>query len=132
MSSWIKSGLCQYLSTKQGHAKKTHPIRLGAESMSDSNELNGGQVIIDYLIKEKVPYVFGLCGHGNIGLIDAMHERQEILQQSQFIMRVLLVLWLMFIIGYPASPQQPLHHVALVQQTCPSALVMLFLTQFHF
>ena len=45
--------------------------------MSNSNELNGGQVIIDYLIKEKVPYVFGLCGHGNIGLIDAMYERQE-------------------------------------------------------
>ena len=45
--------------------------------MSDSNELNGGQVIIDYLIREKVPYVFGLCGHGNIGLIDAMHERQD-------------------------------------------------------
>ena len=45
--------------------------------MSDTNELNGGQVIIDYLIKEKVPYVFGLCGHGNIGLIDAMHERQD-------------------------------------------------------
>jgi acetolactate synthase-1/2/3 large subunit len=45
--------------------------------MSDNNLLNGGQVIIDYLIREKVPYVFGLCGHGNIGLIDAMHERSE-------------------------------------------------------
>ncbi|MEL0294468.1 MAG: thiamine pyrophosphate-binding protein, partial [Alphaproteobacteria bacterium] len=45
--------------------------------MSNSNELNGGQVIVDYLIKEKVPYLFGLCGHGNIGLIDAMHERQD-------------------------------------------------------
>jgi hypothetical protein len=27
-----------------------------------SNVLNGGQVIVDYLIGEKVPYVFGLCG----------------------------------------------------------------------
>ena len=45
--------------------------------MNDSNLLNGGQVIIDYLIREKVPYVFGLCGHGNIGLIDAMHERAD-------------------------------------------------------
>jgi acetolactate synthase-1/2/3 large subunit len=43
--------------------------------VNDSNLLNGGQVIIDYLIREKVPYLFGLCGHGNIGLIDAMHER---------------------------------------------------------
>ena len=40
-----------------------------------SNLLNGGQVIVDYLIREKVPYVFGLCGHGNIGFIDALHAR---------------------------------------------------------
>ena len=28
------------------------------------NMLDGGQVIVDYLVREKVPYVFGLCGHG--------------------------------------------------------------------
>lgn len=39
--------------------------------------LNGGQVIVDYLIREKVPYAFGLCGHGNIGLIDALYERSD-------------------------------------------------------
>ena len=33
-----------------------------------TNSLNGGQVIVDYLVREKVPYAFGLCGHGNIGL----------------------------------------------------------------
>lgn len=43
--------------------------------MTSDNRMNGGQVIIDYLIREKVPYVFGLCGHGNIGIIDAMYER---------------------------------------------------------
>jgi acetolactate synthase-1/2/3 large subunit len=42
-----------------------------------SNTLNGGQVIVDYLIREKVPYAFGLCGHGNISLIDALYERSE-------------------------------------------------------
>src|SRR5256714_6989253 len=40
-----------------------------------SNMLNGGQVIVDYLVREKVPYVFGLCGHGNVGFIDALYER---------------------------------------------------------
>jgi acetolactate synthase I/II/III large subunit len=40
-----------------------------------TNILNGGQVIVDYLVREKVPYVFGLCGHGNIGLLDALYER---------------------------------------------------------
>jgi acetolactate synthase-1/2/3 large subunit len=41
------------------------------------NVLNGGQVIIDYLIREGVPYAFGLCGHGNVGLIDALYERSD-------------------------------------------------------
>ena len=39
------------------------------------NMLDGGQVIVDYLVREHVPYVFGLCGHGNIGFIDALYER---------------------------------------------------------
>jgi acetolactate synthase-1/2/3 large subunit len=42
-----------------------------------NNMLDGGQVIVDYLIREKVPYAFGLCGHGNIGFIDALHERSS-------------------------------------------------------
>src|SRR3954471_19059914 len=45
--------------------------------MTTHNMLNGGQVIVDYLVREKVPYVFGLCGHGNIGFIDALHERSS-------------------------------------------------------
>jgi acetolactate synthase-1/2/3 large subunit len=39
------------------------------------NMLDGGQVIVDYLIRERVPYAFGLCGHGNIQFIDALYER---------------------------------------------------------
>ena len=45
--------------------------------MTSGNLLNGGQMIIDYLIRENVPYIFGLCGHGNIGIIDAMYERAD-------------------------------------------------------
>src|SRR6516164_1088047 len=41
------------------------------------NRLNGAQVIVDYLIQEKVPQVFGLCGHGNIQFIDALYERSS-------------------------------------------------------
>ncbi len=43
--------------------------------MTARNILNGGQLIVDYLVREQVPYVFGLCGHGNIGLLDALYER---------------------------------------------------------
>src|SRR3954449_11512030 len=41
------------------------------------NKLNGAQVIVDYLIQQKAPYAFGLCGHGNIQFIDALCERQS-------------------------------------------------------
>src|SRR3974390_3573759 len=45
--------------------------------MSTTNMRNGAQVIVDYLIQEKAPYVFGLCGHGNIQFIDALYERKD-------------------------------------------------------
>jgi acetolactate synthase-1/2/3 large subunit len=31
----------------------------------------GAEIIVEYLIKEKVPYLVGLCGHGNVGFLDA-------------------------------------------------------------
>src|SRR5712691_9019010 len=31
----------------------------------------GAEILVEYLIKEKVPYLFGVCGHGNIGFLDA-------------------------------------------------------------
>ena len=45
--------------------------------MTTNNTLDGGQVIVDYLVREDVPYAFGLCGHGNIGFIDALYERSD-------------------------------------------------------
>jgi acetolactate synthase-1/2/3 large subunit len=38
---------------------------------------NGGELIVEYLAREKVPYVFGLCGHGNVGLLDALYDRTD-------------------------------------------------------
>jgi len=37
----------------------------------------GAQIIVEYLVKEKVPYVFGLCGHGNVGFLDALYDRKD-------------------------------------------------------
>jgi acetolactate synthase-1/2/3 large subunit len=37
--------------------------------------MNGGQIIVDYLVQENVSHAFGLCGHGNISFIDALYER---------------------------------------------------------
>lgn len=39
--------------------------------------IKGGDLIVDHLIREKMPYVFGICGHGNVGLLDALHARQD-------------------------------------------------------
>jgi acetolactate synthase I/II/III large subunit len=39
--------------------------------------MNGGQIIVDYLIQENVSRTFGLCGHGNISFIDALYERAD-------------------------------------------------------
>src|SRR5438874_3533651 len=52
-------------------------MRAGESLMTSHNMLDGGQVIVDYLVREQVPYVFGLCGHGNIGFIDALYERSS-------------------------------------------------------
>ena len=36
----------------------------------------GGELIAEFLVKEKIPYVFGICGHGNVGLLDSALRRQ--------------------------------------------------------
>lgn len=39
--------------------------------------MRGGDLIVEYLIREKVPYLFGVCGHGNIGFLDAALAAQD-------------------------------------------------------
>ena len=39
--------------------------------------LKGAEVIVDYAVKEGVPYAFGMCGHGDIGLLDALYDRRD-------------------------------------------------------
>ena len=40
-------------------------------------QLTGGEIIAEYLIKEKVPYIVGIPGHGILGVVDALKERQD-------------------------------------------------------
>ncbi|MBI1845648.1 MAG: thiamine pyrophosphate-binding protein [Candidatus Rokubacteria bacterium] len=37
----------------------------------------GADLIAEYLVREGVPYAFGLCGHGIIGLMDALASRAD-------------------------------------------------------
>lgn len=45
--------------------------------------LTGSQVIAEYLVKEQVPYVAGIPGHGCLGLVDAFKERADSLSVIQ-------------------------------------------------
>ncbi|MEE9196111.1 MAG: thiamine pyrophosphate-binding protein [Alphaproteobacteria bacterium] len=37
----------------------------------------GAEIIADYLIADGMPYIFGICGHGNVGFLDALYDRRE-------------------------------------------------------
>lgn len=39
--------------------------------------MKGGELIAEFLVQEKVPYVFGICGHGNVGMLDALFFQRE-------------------------------------------------------
>ena len=41
------------------------------------SRMKGGEVIAEYLVQEKVPYIFGICGHGNVGILDALYDRRD-------------------------------------------------------
>jgi acetolactate synthase I/II/III large subunit len=39
--------------------------------------MKGAELITEYLIANRIPYVFGICGHGNVGLLDALHHARD-------------------------------------------------------
>lgn len=39
--------------------------------------VRGSELIVERLIEQRVPYVFGLCGHGILGFLDAVYDRQD-------------------------------------------------------
>src|SRR6266702_3518858 len=45
--------------------------------MRKGRVVKGAEIITDYLIREGVPYVAGLCGHGDLGLLDALYDRRD-------------------------------------------------------
>ena len=39
--------------------------------------LSGAEILIEQLVREGVPYLFGVCGHGNIGFLDAAYAASD-------------------------------------------------------
>ena len=40
-------------------------------------EMRGCDLLVDYLIREQTPYIFGYAGHGAVGLLDGVYQRQD-------------------------------------------------------
>jgi acetolactate synthase-1/2/3 large subunit len=39
--------------------------------------MKGGELIAEYLVRQKVPYLFGICGHGNVGILDPLYALRD-------------------------------------------------------
>ena len=39
--------------------------------------MKGADLITEYLIANKMPYVFGICGHGNVGMLDSLYAQRD-------------------------------------------------------
>jgi acetolactate synthase-1/2/3 large subunit len=39
--------------------------------------MKGGELIAEFLVQEKIEHVFGICGHGNVGLLDVLHGYRD-------------------------------------------------------
>jgi acetolactate synthase-1/2/3 large subunit len=44
---------------------------------SNVRSWTGGEIVAEYLIKESVPYIVGIPGHGNLALVDALRDRSD-------------------------------------------------------
>ena len=64
----------------------------------------GAELITEFLVKEKVPYVFGICGHGNVGMLDALHDAKEDIELISPAMSRLPRIWPTLISGSNMKP----------------------------
>jgi acetolactate synthase-1/2/3 large subunit len=40
-------------------------------------KMKGADLITEYLVANKIPYVFGICGHGNVGMLDSLYQSRD-------------------------------------------------------
>src|ERR1051326_6518748 len=39
--------------------------------------MKGAELIAEYLIRNRIPFVIGICGHGNVGMLDALYDARD-------------------------------------------------------
>jgi acetolactate synthase-1/2/3 large subunit len=42
--------------------------------------MKGAELITEYLIANGIPYVFGICGHGNVGMLDPLYQARDLIK----------------------------------------------------
>ena len=76
MSSYGGSRYSNY-NRSSGSTSDQYAPAAGTSAMPLSNEMRGCDVIAEYLVKEKVPYILGYAGHGAIGLLDGIYKQTD-------------------------------------------------------
>src|SRR5690348_9292039 len=60
---------------------KTSPfqsdIKFASAEWGQMARIKGADLITEYLIDSGIPYVFGICGHGNVGILDTLYEARD-------------------------------------------------------
>lgn len=51
--------------------------KIQSNPAKSASGVKGAAYIADFLVQQKVPYVFGVCGHGILGLLDGLFDRQS-------------------------------------------------------
>jgi acetolactate synthase-1/2/3 large subunit len=61
----------------------TSPPPRSSTYVATPNEIRGNDIIAEYLVKEKVPYILGYAGHGAIGLLDGIIKQTDRIRHIQ-------------------------------------------------
>ena len=40
-------------------------------------KMKGADLITEHLVNNRIPYVFGICGHGNVGMLDSLYQAKD-------------------------------------------------------
>lgn len=71
--AYTSSGYSSYTPPQHTYSSPTTSY----SGMPGSNEMRGADIIAEYLVKEKVPYILGYAGHGAIGLLDGIYKHTD-------------------------------------------------------
>lgn len=73
-SSYRSTSYGGYTASTSNSTASNYGTSRSYSGMPGTNEMRGTDIIAEYLVKEKVPYILGYAGHGAIGLLDGIYK----------------------------------------------------------